>query len=55
MNKKPVDWDKVPIENIIWYLEIKYQFLNTADAKCIRRLLEYYKQTKDGQNIINKD
>lgn len=55
MERNPINWNTIEIEHVVWYLELKYKYLTSVDAKCINRLIKYYKQTKDGQDIINKD
>jgi len=55
MSKRTVDWSKFSLDEMVWYLEIKYQYLSSPDAICINKLIEYYKKQKNGKNIINKD
>lgn len=45
--RKPINWDTIEIEHVVWYLELKYKYLSSVDAKCINRLLKHCKQLQD--------
>lgn len=45
-NFKFIDWNKIPLDNIVQYLEEKYKFNSSGEAHAIFRLIEFYKQNK---------
>lgn len=41
------DWNKLSLDELCKYLEDKYMFSSTGDAKAIHHLIEFYKQNKN--------
>ena len=37
------DWNTLTIDQMVEYLENKYKFSSTGDAKCIFTLIDFYK------------
>jgi hypothetical protein len=40
------DWNTLSLDQMVSYLEKKYMFLSSGDAKCIMELIEFYKKHK---------
>jgi hypothetical protein len=44
-----LDWNTLTLDQMAEYLEEKYKFSSTGEAKCIFKLIEFYKKHKDGK------
>lgn len=42
-----LDWNTLTLDQMVDYLENKYKFSSTGDAKCIFTLIEFYKKHKE--------
>jgi len=49
-----LDWNTLTLEQMVEYLEKKYQFSSTGEAKCIFSLIEFYKEQQKVLKTINK-
>ena len=41
-----LDWNTLTLDQMVNYLDDKYKYSNTGDAKCIYHLIEFYRKTK---------
>lgn len=39
-----IDWNKVPLDDMVKYLEDLHMFSSSAESKCIFELIEFYKR-----------
>ena len=44
--KGMIDWNKLSLDDYCDYLEEKYQFSSTGEAKAIFELINFYKENK---------
>ena len=47
LNNGPfLDWNKVPLDDMVEMLRKKYMFLSTPESKCINELINFYDKQK---------
>ena len=47
LNNGPfLDWNKVPLDDMVEILRKKYMFLSTPESKCINELISFYDKQK---------
>ena len=44
-----LDWNTLSLDQMVDYLENKYKYSSTGDAKCIAELIDFYRKNKNNK------